>query len=228
MRKELFDLQVIKGVASRGERKGQAYEYVEAKLKSTGKNWLASNTTRQDRLFIMNADLVNIFKDYICKAKGGNAAGNANLDLPDEYRFVNNVFRVRVPLQAKYVRVYSEDVKSQDGRILHRKGELYKTELNSVQIYDALEVLAVKVEDEDTGEMYWVDSPERIAQRILARNYRLLEGNGIAADETDIVVGNSAPSVDAKEVKRPEESDEESAEAKKARLLAELEKLDEN
>lgn len=222
MRKELINLKVVKGKAARGERKGQDYEYVEATLKSTGKNWLASNTTRQDRLFIMNPDLIAIFKDYICKANGGNADGTQNLELPDDYRFINNVFRVRVPLNAKYVRVYDDDVRDANGKILHRKGDLYKTELGSIMQYDALEVLAIKVEDEDTGEMYWVDSPERIAQRILARNYRLVEQNGIAAAETDITVGDSAGAAE----KPAEETKPDDGKMSREELLAKLAELD--
>lgn len=189
MRKELAKVELVKGTAQRGSHKGQVYEYIRATLKATSSNWLANNKTREDYLFIMNNDLVAIFKDFIAKKNGGNFEGEENQTLPDQYRFINNVFRVRVPLNAKYVRVYEQDQKDSQGRVLHKKGDVYKTELGSVMVYDALEVLAVKVEDEDTGEMYWVDSPERIAQRILARNYKLLEpassaGTG-AADEDE-------------------------------------------
>lgn len=186
MRKELAKVELIKGTATRGSHKGQGYEYIRATLKATSSNWLANNKTREDYLFIMNNDLVAIFKDFIAKKNGGNLEAEENATLPDQYRFINNVFRVRVPLNAKYVRVYEQDVKdAASGRILHKKGEVYKTELGSIMVYDALEVLAVKVEDEDTGEMYWVDSPERIAQRILARNYKLLEPSSSAGGASD-------------------------------------------
>lgn len=191
MRKELAKIELFSGTATRGSRKGQKYEYVRATLKATSSNWLANNKSREDYLFVLNNDLVAIFKDFIAKKNGGNLEAEENAVLPDQYRFINNVFRVRVPLNAKYVRVYEQEVKdSTTGKVLHRKGDVYKTELGSVMVYDALEVLAVKVEDEDTGEMYWVDSPERIAQRILARNYKLLEpassaggSGGDAADD---------------------------------------------
>lgn len=220
MRKELSKVELIKGTAQRGSHKGQGYEYIRATLKATSSNWLANNKTREDYLFIMNNDLVAIFKDFIAKKNGGNLESEENAVLPDQYRFINNVFRVRVPLNAKYVRVYEQDQKDAQGRVLHKKGEVYKTELGSVMVYDALEVLAVKVEDEDTGEMYWVDSPERIAQRILARNYRLLEPANEPGNSGGDAADDEPGSAEAPKTAAEKSLDEMSPEELKAKLAA--------
>lgn len=196
MKKELVNLQVVKGTASRGSRKGQEYKYVVAELKSVGNNWLASNTTRVDRLFILNPTLVQIFEAFVCKKNGGTAEGDENIQLPDDYRVVSNIFRVKVPLAERYVRINSEDQKDEHGVIIAKKGEPVKTITGDVAVYDSIEVLAVKVQDEDTGEMYWVDTPESIARRVLSRYYRRLAAAEEPAQTIGLVAGANEDPVD--------------------------------
>lgn len=222
MKKRLTNLRVEKGVATRGSYKGQAYEYVVAELVNVGANWLAGNTTRKDQLFIMNPTLIGIFKDFICKKNGGNVDADVNPELPDEYKEIRNVFRVNVPLKAKYYRIYQVDERDEHGKVLHRKGEPVKNEAGDIMIYDTLNVLAFKYEDEDSGDMCWVDEPEAIARRIISRGGYKMVGEGVTA----IVPGGQEMSAsgsaedDVVEAEEEKPLDEMSPEELKAKLKA--------
>lgn len=218
MKMKVVKATVVKYVAERGTRKGQAGEYVELELAKRASGFVANNTTRRFTYQVINPMLVEIFKGFISKQDGGLKDGPT--DLPEEYSLIDNYFITTVMLAVPHVRTYRRDEKDANGRVLHRKGEVYKDDNGNPIVYDRIEVSAVKVEDDDTGEMAWLDSPETIVRNMISRGY-YQPLNPV----TDTQGNSTVPAAsDAGQATAPEDNGQEPAPKQKTReeLLAEL------
>ena len=216
------ECRVVKYVAERGSRKGQAGEYVELVLEKRTTSWVANNVTRRFVYPVVVDRLVETFKKFISKKAGGEKEGETVI--PEEYKNIDNYFLVHVDLGAPHVRLYRKDEKDSTGKVIHRKGQAYKDENGRDIIYNSIEVGAIKVEDDDTGEMYWVQTPESIVQSLISRGYYA----PVSQVTTDEPLRNSGMLVEGAPETAPETTPEETPEQRMARLQAELEALKTN
>ena len=216
------ECRVVKYVAERGSRKGQAGEYVELILEKRTTNWVANNVTRRFVYPIVVDRLVETFKKFISKKAGGEKDGETVI--PEEYKNIDNYFLVQVDLGAPHVRLYRQDEKDAKGKVIHHKGHPHTDDSGKPILYNSVEVGAIKVEDDDTGEMYWVQTPESIVQSLISRGY-YAPAKQTTSDEP---LRNSAMSVEAAPETTTETAPEETPEERMARLQTELEALKAN
>lgn len=219
MKKKVTKIEVVEYTAERGSRKGQKGEYIQLQLQNRGNNWIASVNQNEENLFITRPqNLVDIWKGFAKEMKDSKKP--IEEVVPDEFRLLDNVFKVNVPLGEKMVRLYRKDeVDKSTGKVLHRKGDIVTLEDGKTPaIYDSLQVLAVKYEDDDTGEMQWLQTPESIVRSMINRGYyKPLVANAnpeIANDEPDVTEAGAA--------EKPEEDggDEPTLEELQAQLAA--------
>lgn len=170
MKKKVTKIEAIKFTAERGERKGQEGRYVALTLENRGKNWIAQVNKNDDVLNITRpqrvVDMWLEWADELEKTKKPITE-----IVPAEFLEIDNVFRVNVPLDQKYYRLYRKTVTDSQGKVLHKKGDLYTTDDGTPQVYDSLNVLAIKYEDDDTGEMSWLQEPSSIVRDMINRGY---------------------------------------------------------
>lgn len=218
MKKKVTEIEIIKYVAERGDHKGQAGEYVQLTLQNRGKNWIAQANKNDDVLPITRPQsIVNIWKGFAEQLKDGKKT--IEEVVPTEFREIDNVFKVNVPLDGNYYRLYRKNVvDATSGKIVHKKGDYYTMDDGKTpQIYDSLNVLAIKYEDDDTGEMCWLQTPESIVRDMINRGYYApIVANASSSQDDNVIVVNEAGSDQDPDVK-PEPTAEE--------LKAELERL---
>lgn len=198
MKKKVTKIEVVEYVAERGSRKGEKGEYIQLQLQNRGNNWIASVNQNEENLFITRPQsLVDTWKNFAKEMK--DSKKSIEEVVPDEFRLLNNVFKVNVPLGEKMVRLYRKDeVDKSTGKVLHRKGDIVTLEDGKTPaIYDSLQVLAVKYEDDDTGEMQWLQTPESIVRSMINRGYyKPLVANTVsdevANDEPDVTEAGAA------------------------------------
>lgn len=219
MKKKVTKIEVVEYTAERGSRKGEKGEYIQLQLQNRGNNWIASVNQNEEHLFITRPQsLVDTWKGFAKEMKDSKKP--IEEVVPDEFRLLDNVFKVNVPLGEKMVRLYrKDDVDKSTGKVLHRKGDIVTLEDGKTPaIYDSLQVLAVKYEDDDTGEMQWLQTPESIVRSMINRGYyKPLVANAnseIANDEPDVTEAGAA--------EKPEEDggDEPTLEELQAQLAA--------
>lgn len=171
MKKRVTEIEIVKYVAERGNYKGQEGEYVVLTLDNRGKNWIAQVNKNKDTLTITRPQ--NIVDMWIGWAKEVAAGKKIEETVPKDFLEIDNVFRVHVPLDGKYYRLYRKQVVDKTtGKVQHKKGDIYMMDDGKTpQIYDGLDVLAVKYEDDDTGEMCWLQTPESIVRDMINRGY---------------------------------------------------------
>lgn len=202
MKKKVIKIEVVEYTAERGSRKGEKGEYVQLTLQNRGNNWIAAVNQNEENLFITRPQsLVDIWKGFAAEIKKGKAIEEV---VPDEFRMIDNVFKVNVPLGDKYVRLYRKTETGKDGKVLHRAGDIVMLEDGKTPaIYDSLQVLAVKFEDDDTGEMQWLQSPESIVRSMINRGYyRPLVPTAVAGE-----IANDEPDTSAGAAEKPEEEE---------------------
>lgn len=218
MKKKVIKIEVVDYVAERGNRKGEKGQYVQLTLQNRGNNWVAAMNQREENLFITSPQtLVDTWKGFADEVKKGKTVEEA---VPDEFRLVDNVFKVNVPLDGKYVRKYRKnEVDKATGKILHRAGDIVMLEDGKTPaIYDSLQVLAIQYEDDDTGEKTWLQSPESIVRSMINRGYYA----PLVANATDVVNPGEVETVEAIADEKPEEdgADEPTLEELQAKLAA--------
>lgn len=192
MKKKVIKIDVVEYTAERGSRKGEKGEYIQLTLQNRGSNWIASVNQNEEHLFITRPQtVVDIWKDFAAQIKDGKKT--VEEVVPDEYRLLENVFKVAVPLGEKMVRLYRKDeVDKSTGKVLHRKGDIVTLEDGKTPaIYDQLTVLAIKYEDDDTGEMQWLQTPESIVRSMVNRGYY----KPLVANTASVEVANDEPDV---------------------------------
>jgi hypothetical protein len=217
MKKKVIKIEVVEFTAERGERKGQKGEYIKLSLQNRGNNWIAGINKNEENLFITRPqNIVDVWKDFAKQM--ADQKKTIEEIVPDEFRLIDNVFKVNVPLDDKYVRVYrQDDIDPQTRRVLHHKGDIVMLEDGKTPaVYDALNVLAVKYEDDDTGEMMWLQEPSDIVRQLINRGYyRRL--NPISTDE---IANGEEPAGEAGEAERPTDEPEETVEELERKLAA--------
>lgn len=210
----IVSAEVVKYTAERGTRAGQQGEYVQLELEKRTTQWVANNVTRTFTYQLLNPRLVETFKGFIPSGK----TKASKEDIPAEYQNIDNYFIVPVELGAPHYRCYRKPEYDKDGKLLHKKGEPYKDDDGNPIIYTTVEVAAIKAEDDDTGEMYWLDRPEAIVHNMITRGYYKPVTTAVA-QETNLINSASDP-------ERPDTNNEppaeETREEKLARLKAEL------
>lgn len=172
MKKRVTKIEVIEFTAERGERKGQKGEYIKLTLQNRGSNWIAGVNKNEEALFITRPQqIVDTWKDFLDQMT--KAKKPIEEIVPDEYRLIDNVFKVNVSLDDKYVRTYRNDeIDATTRKVIHHKGDMVMLEDGKTPaVYDALNVLAVKYEDDDTGEMTWLQEPSDIVRQLINRGY---------------------------------------------------------
>lgn len=203
MKKKVIKIEVVDYVAERGSRKGEKGQYVQLTLQNRGNNWIAAVNQNEENLFITRPQsLVDIWKGFADGVKNGKTIEEV---VPDEFRLIDNVFKVNVPLDGKYVRKYRKnEVDKSTGKVLHRAGDIVTLDDGKTPaIYDSLQVLAVQYEDDDTGEKTWLQAPESIVRSMINRGYYSpLVANAvgeIAAGEDEVgeAAGDEKPEDDA-------------------------------
>lgn len=218
MKKKVTNIEVIDYTAERGSHKGEKGQYVRLTLENRGNNWITSVNKNQEFLNITRPQ--NIVDVWLGFAKTISTENKKIEDVvPDDFRLIDRVFKVNVPLETKCFRVYRKDeVDKATGKVLHRKGEFYTTDAGEPAIYDSLEVLAVQYEDDDTGEMKWLQEPSSIVRDMLNRGYYKPVVVNTPAGEAEKVI-------EAEDVEVPSEAEKEPTieelQAKLAALKAE-------
>lgn len=218
MKKKVIKIEVVEYTAERGSRKGEKGEYVQLTLQNRGNNWIASVNQNEENLFITRPQsLVDIWKGFNAEIKKGKPIEEV---VPDEFRMLDNVFKVTVPLGDKYVRLYRKnEVDKSTGKVLHRAGDIVTLDDGKTPaIYDSLQVLAIKYEDDDTGEMQWLQTPESIVRSMINRGYYRQLNPTAPVDE----IANNEPDTSAGAAEKPEETgnDEPTLEELQAQLAA--------
>lgn len=218
MKKKVIKIEVVDYVAERGNRKGEKGQYVQLTLQNRGNNWVAAMNQREENLFITSPQtLVDTWKGFADEVKKGKTVEEA---VPDEFRLIDNVFKVNVPLDGKYVRKYRKnEVDKTTGKVLHRAGDIVMLEDGKTPaIYDSLQVLAIQYEDDDTGEKTWLQSPESIVRSMINRGYYA----PLVANATDTVNAGEVEATEAVADEKPEETeaDEPTLEELQAKLAA--------
>lgn len=223
MKKKVIKIEVVEYTAERGSRKGEKGEYVQLTLQNRGNNWIAGVNQNEENLFITRPQtIVDIWKGFAKEVKAGKTIEEV---VPDEFRLLDNVFKVAVPLGDKYVRLYRKDEVDKAGKLLHRKGDIVMLEDGKTPaIYDQLTVLAIKYQDDDTGEMQWLQTPESIVRSMINRGYYRLLTPTAGADE----IANNEPDTQAGAAEKPAEDADaeptlEELKAKLAAMQAQLE-----
>ena len=221
MKKKVTNIEIVNYVAERGERKGQSGKYVNLTLENRGSNWVAQVNKNDDILPITRPQkLVDMWIGWAEEIE--KSKKSITEVVPAEFLAIDNVFRVNVPLDQKYYRLYRKNIVDKStGKVLHKKGSYYTLDDGKTpQVYDSLNVLAIKVEDDDTGETYWLQEPASIVRDMINRGYYqpvVANSNNKQADVED--EGNEAGS-DEPPVKENEPT-AENIKAELARLRAE-------
>lgn len=215
MKKKVTKIEIVKYVAERGDHKGQTGEYIQLTLENRGKNWIAQANKSDDFLPITRPQsLVDIWKGFAEQLKDGKKT--IEEVVPTEFREIDNVFKVNVPLDGNYYRLYRKDVVDASGKIIHKKGDYYMMDDGRTpQIYDSLNVLAIKYEDDDTGEMCWLQTPESIVRDMINRGYYAPVVTNTVSEDVQTVVSEAGSD------EAPESGHEPTADE----LKAELERL---
>lgn len=206
MKKKVIKIDVVEYTAERGNRKGEKGEYIQLQLQNRGNNWIASVNQNEENLIITRPQsLVDIWKGFAKEMKDNKKT--IEEVVPDEFRLLDNVFKVNVPLDEKMVRLYRKDeVDKSTGRVLHRKGDIVTLEDGKTPaIYDSLKVLAIKYEDDDTGEMQWLQTPESIVRSMINRGYY----KPLVANANSEVINDEPDIAEAGAAEKPEEEENE-------------------
>lgn len=221
MKKKVTKIEVVEFTAERGARKGQKGEYIKLTLMNRGNNWIAGVNKNEEALFITRPqEIVDIWKGFADQMKKDSLT--VEQAVPDEFRLIDNVFKVCVPLDDKYVRVYrQDDIDAQTRKVIHHKGDIVMLEDGKTPaVYDSLNVLAVKYEDDDTGEMMWLQEPSDIVRQLINRGYY----KRLTPISTDAIANGDSPAEEAVgeagEAERPDEKAELTVEELEAQLKA--------
>lgn len=219
MKKKVTKIEVVDYVAERGERKGQKGQYVVLTLANRGNNWIASVNKNEERLTITRPQsVVDLWTDFAKQLTDGKTVEQV---VPDEFRLIDNVFKVNVPLGEKCYRLYrKKEVDKATGKTLHEAGDIHMLDDGKTPaIYDSVEVLAVKYEDDDTGEMCWLQEPSSIVRDMMNRGYyRPVTPNAVSEAETIEAGASEAAEANAPEDGGEKEPTLEELEAKLAAM----------
>lgn len=202
MNYEIIDLKLESGVISKGDRKGQKWEGVRATMRPQAKGILAMEQARIRSFFFFNEQNVALLKAFIGK-KGGNTAANfeENKPLPDEYRIQEHGFEVPVDMGGWFCRIYTQDVRDTDGRLLHEAHTRRKNSNNDFEPPTrTMIVLAFKVEDPDPfaeQPWRWSENPKTTMEQIRDRYYRPAEAfESTTPERTVAPSGDEQPPVE--------------------------------